>query len=88
MDISGVGSFPVQSGCSLTNFLIPFGVGKLALNRQNFYLYVLGVVLGFVLLSCKFVCPSVHPHVCQDICTSVIMFLHLSVHQYLSLGYC
>ena len=33
--ISGVDSFPVQSGGSLTNFPVPSGAGRLTLNRQN-----------------------------------------------------
>ena len=34
--ISGVASFPVQSGGLLTIFPVHLGVGKLALNRENF----------------------------------------------------
>ena len=47
MGISSVGSFLVHCEGSLTNFPAPFDVGKLALNRKNFYTHMLGVVLGF-----------------------------------------
>ena len=37
MGISYVGSFPVWSGGSVTIFLVPLDVGKLPLNRENFF---------------------------------------------------
>ena len=40
MCISSVGLLPLWSGGSLTIFPVPLGVGKLALNRENFLHYI------------------------------------------------
>ena len=50
MGMSSVVSFSVWSRGSLTMFPMPLGIGKLASNREYFYLYVLGVALGFWLI--------------------------------------
>ena len=79
MSIYSVCSFTVWSGGSLTNFPVPLGVGKLSLNMQNFLhtcvrsshrmlAYFADKLMGYVY------------NVCCFICTSVMKFIHLSVH--------
>ena len=83
--ISGVGSFPVQSGGSLIFFPALLGV-EVMLNRIN-HLH-LGVVTGMCILPCWagssraiwHVCVSIHLSVCLCICPYVCTSIHMSVY--------
>ena len=75
-------------GGSLTHFPFPLGVGKLALNRQNFYVHVLGVVLSFLLPGwlyvCRYVCLSViWTSICPYVCLLVHLYICHYIHTYL-----
>ena len=99
MGLSGVGSFPVSSGSSLTNFPIPLGDIKLALNKQNF-LHMLGVCSlrilafweGIWMGICLSIWSDIHISICASIClvTFVWPSLCLSIHCYIhtSVGTC
>ena len=49
--VPGVGTFPIQSGDSLTIYSLPLGFGKLSLRRQNFLHTCIRCILRTLLIG-------------------------------------
>ena len=63
---------------------VPVGVEKLSLDRQNFYMYVLGIVIGYWLPRHLYimsgVCLSIHLCGHLDVCLYVHLYVHWYIH--------
>ena len=86
MCISGVGSFPVQCGSSLTIFPEVLAVGKLPLSRQTFlhvkcrHRWLFGLLTRYI--KEWYVCCYIQMSICLSVCP-YILSLHSYICQYI-----
>ena len=87
---SCVDSFLLQFGGSVTNFPVPLGAAKLAINRQNFLMHVLcslgiwliGQVYGYGMSFCMSIWSDSLLQCLMCICTSIYLLVSLIASQY------